>query len=90
MLQLYAAPGDAPWGADEEATYRDFLSRLEDTARPATRPLPYADAAMEQFDHLRLAKLVHYLRGRAPDAAVAGSILVYRLTDAEVEEALAF
>jgi hypothetical protein len=88
MLQLYGAPENAPWTASEESIYRRFLSRLEDTARPATRPIPYADAAMEQFDRLRLAKLVHYLRGRAPDAAVAGSILVYRLTDSEVEEAL--
>ncbi len=88
MLQLYGAPGNAPWSAGEEAIYRRFLSRWEDRARPVTRPIPYADAAMEEFDGLRLAKLVHYLRGRAPDAAVAGSILVYRLTDAEVEEAL--
>jgi hypothetical protein len=88
MLQLYGAPDRTPWGPSEEAVYRRFLSRLEDTARMAKRPIPYADAAMEQFDDMRLAKLIHYLRRRAPDAAVAGSILVYRLSDAEVEEAL--
>ncbi len=88
MLQLYGAPSSTPWGDDEEAVYRRFLTRLEPTARHATRPIPYADAAMEQFDHLRLARLVHYLRRREPETVVAGSILIFRLTDAEVEEAL--
>jgi len=41
-----------------------------------------------QFDQLRTGRLVAYLRRRQPDAMVGYSILIYRLTDADVAEAL--
>lgn len=41
-----------------------------------------------QFDQLRTGRLVAFLRRRQPDAMVGYSILIYRLTDAEVAEAL--
>jgi hypothetical protein len=88
MLQLYASPGSAPWDADAEAMYQALLSRLPVDPGSATRPLPYTSSAMEQFDLLRLAKLVDYLRGRPPDDNIAGSLLVYRLTEEEVQNAL--
>jgi hypothetical protein len=88
MLQLYGAPGSAPWGPREEQAYRSHLDRLGNSARPALRPMPYSDAAMAQFDRLRLARLCTHLRNRPPDHSVGGSILVYHLSDAEVENAL--
>ncbi len=41
-----------------------------------------------QFDQLRTGRLVAFLRRRQPDAMVGYSILIYRLTDADVAEAL--
>ena len=41
-----------------------------------------------QFDQLRTGRLVAYLRRRQPDAMVGYSILIYRLTAADVAEAL--
>jgi hypothetical protein len=37
---------------------------------------------------LRFARLTSYLRGREPDDEIGYSILVYRLTDADLAEAL--
>jgi hypothetical protein len=41
-----------------------------------------------QTDQLRTGRLVAFLRRRQPDAMVGYSILIYRLTDADVAEAL--
>jgi hypothetical protein len=41
-----------------------------------------------QFDQLRTGRLVAFLRRRQPDAMVGYSILIYRLTDQDVAEAL--
>jgi hypothetical protein len=41
-----------------------------------------------QLDQLRLGRLTSYLRRREPDAMVGYSILIYRLSDADVEAAL--
>lgn len=38
----------------------------------------------KQFDQLRTGRLVAFLRSRQPDAMVGYSILIYRLTDADV------
>lgn len=88
MLQLYSAPGTAGWSADAEALYRSTLARPDVAGLAAGRPIPYGTAAMERFDRLRLARLCHYLRDRTPDAQVGHSILVYRLSADELNEAL--
>jgi hypothetical protein len=88
MLQLYSAPGATGWNAEAEAMYRSYLARIDLPDPAAARPLPYTDAEMERFDRLRLARLCHYLRHRTPDAQVGHSILIYRLSRDEVEEAL--
>jgi hypothetical protein len=41
-----------------------------------------------QFDQLRTGRLAAFLRRRQPDAQAGYSILVYRLTDAEVDQAV--
>jgi hypothetical protein len=41
-----------------------------------------------QTDQLRTGRLVAFLRRRQPDAMVGYSILIYRLTDGDVAEAL--
>jgi len=40
------------------------------------------------FDQLRLARLCAFLRRREPDDQVGYSILIYRLSDADVQQAL--
>jgi hypothetical protein len=41
-----------------------------------------------RFDELRIGRLAAFLRHRQPDAEVGYSILIYRLTDADVNTAL--
>jgi hypothetical protein len=45
-------------------------------------------AAAEIFAHLRTSRLCAFLRGREPDAEIGRSILIYRITDADVRQAL--
>ena len=86
------------WSADYEAAYQ----RLRDWAIHATNwPAGVAldenghrlepDALRERlsaFEQLRFGRLCHFLEKRAPDAIVANSIYVYRLSDADVAQAL--
>jgi len=46
-------------------------------------------ARMKRFEELRLARLCAWLRKRSPDGNAGHSILIYRVTDAELREALA-
>jgi hypothetical protein len=48
----------------------------------------YWQQLFTQFDRLRTGRLVAFLRRREPDAMVGYSILIYRLTDADVALAL--
>lgn len=81
-----------PWDARQERIYARLLADLNSLGRanPADdtttreRLLGTAvDLELMQFGRLR-----HFLRDRAPEAIVGGSILVFRLTDAEVSAAL--
>jgi hypothetical protein len=48
----------------------------------------YWKKRIEEFDHLRFARLCAFLRERKPDAWVGYSILVFRLTQDELDRAL--
>jgi hypothetical protein len=48
----------------------------------------YWAACIKIYEHLRAARLCAYLRHRAPDDEVGYSILIYRLSDDEVQRAL--
>ena len=41
-----------------------------------------------KFDQMRMGRLAAFLRHREPDAMVGYTILIYRLTDADVAQAL--
>src|SRR5947209_6831662 len=57
--------------------------------RGARRLLPeFMNDEFLLFDHLRFARLCAWLRRREPDDSVGYSILVYRLTDRDVRDAL--
>ena len=46
-------------------------------------------SARDRFLELRFARLCNFLRARAPDANIGYSILIYRLTAQEVNDATA-
>jgi len=101
MLQpVTYTPGDGPWGrwnARYEAWYRELgrraapiLSDDENVRYDALRTGSLDDwiKTVNDFDEYRFARLTAYLRRRIPDDQINYSILVYRLTDAEVRAAL--
>jgi hypothetical protein len=103
MLQpLFYQTGESlgpwgPWNARYESAYQAVESLVaplldEDprarTAALARRPWPEWRTLLEQFRTLRFARLTAFLRRREPDDDVGFSILVYRLTEADVAEAL--
>ena len=101
MLQpVTYTPGDGPWGrwnARYEAWYRELGRRaapiLSDDGNvryDALRTGSLDDwiKTVNDFDEYRFARLTAYLRRRIPDDQINYSILVYRLTDAEVRAAL--
>ncbi len=99
MLQQVYSRYQGPW---TEAFERDYqgLRLLDPQFRrywwePSARAELLAGgaeeewfAAWERYDLLRFARLCHVLRAREPDAMIGYSILVYRLTDAEVDAAV--
>jgi hypothetical protein len=87
MLQVYGAPTAGPWDRSQERMYQDLRAEVEGDT-PLTAPRAYEGAAMERFDRFRLGRLCAYLRHRTPTAQVGGSILIFRLNEAEVAEAL--
>jgi len=62
---------------------RDDLG-LGDIGQPPSLP----DLAVAAFNILQAARLEAFLRQRTPDASIGGSILVYRLDAAAIDEAL--
>lgn len=99
MLQgLYlAAPGR--WTQEREADYRELVGFLDHYER--TRDDPVARQALlkqagnpdvahirDLAEQFRFARLCAYLRLREPDDEVGYSILIYRLSDANLDAAL--
>jgi hypothetical protein len=72
------APG--PWSPGYEKLYQDLRRRRE------TGRLPIDEAI--DFLHLRFRRLCHALATRKPDAMAAYSILIFRLSDEQVAQAL--
>jgi 4-amino-4-deoxy-L-arabinose transferase-like glycosyltransferase len=96
-LQQVYTPTGGRWRDDYERTYREVLEnvRVLQSADAETRSRlieSKGDAFWNQtfmlFDWLRLARLCAFLRQRAPDDNVGHSILIYRLTAADLQKAL--
>jgi len=88
ILQVYGAPRAGPWDRQQEQTYQELRAQVEGSA-PVTRARAYEDEATERYDRFRLGRLCAYLRRRPPESQIGGSILIFRLSEAEVTEALA-
>lgn len=81
-----------PWNRARETLYQELRRTLARTpANVATLP----DAARARWvldamdlETLQFGRLCHFLGDRAPDAFIGGSLLVFRVSDAEVQRAL--
>jgi 4-amino-4-deoxy-L-arabinose transferase-like glycosyltransferase len=95
MLQTVYTMVPGPWCVPYEELYQTGLTTLRAIADPSG-DLAAREARMRTFlanewilfDHLRFARLAAYLRRREPDDDIGHSILIYRLTEAQVREAL--
>jgi hypothetical protein len=100
MLEHVYSPIRGPWTPELENEYQRV--RELEPALAAYYSNPRQRAEMDQaaspekwrragmrHDILRFARLCHYLRVRAPDAHIGYSILIYRLTAAEIAAATA-
>lgn len=98
MLEHVYSPIREPWSPTLEKEYqfmRTFEPAFEAYIRdPQRRAELDREASPEKwhlawsrYDLLRFARLCHYLRVRAPDADVGYSILIYRLSAAEIAAA---
>jgi hypothetical protein len=81
-----------PWTAARETRYRELLASLRSAPpNPSTLPLEqrqlWARRAME-YEELQFGRLCHFLRERTPDAFIACSLLIFELSDPEVQSAL--
>ena len=96
MLQSIYTRAPGPWAVSYEAAYQqmsreiDRLHLIGDDPRPSApgEDWRYRQALRAEFDQLRLARLAAYLRRRLPDDQIGYSIQIFRLTDAEVRDAL--
>jgi len=99
MLQGVYLRFHPPWTPADETWYGQVqaeINRWDSTANdPSARArllqekgVDYWATCIKNYGDLRLARLCAYLRRRAPDDEVGYSILIYRLSDADVQRAL--
>jgi 4-amino-4-deoxy-L-arabinose transferase-like glycosyltransferase len=94
MVQSVFNMFPGPWAVPYEEAYRRGMSALRDIAAdpdPAERARRAAAVppdVLSQLEQLRFARLMAYLRHREPDDQVGWSILIHRLSDADVRAAL--
>jgi len=99
MLQQVYSPFRGPWSLNMEKEYQEARAKEplfreywhNASVRDELTRLG-SDKAFEdtwaRYNLLRFARLCHYLRARQPEAQPGYSILVYRLTQAEIDAAL--
>jgi hypothetical protein len=95
MLQGVYLGCPGPWNQGYESRYRklsQFLAQLDDasirrTVLERSNPGKLAEIC-EEFDQLRFARLCAFLRRREPDEQIGYSILIYRIRDEDLNQAL--
>jgi len=85
-------PTRGPWTPAYEALYRELGARLaamqaKGGARTEADQARLVQDAMD-YETMQFGRLSVFLQGREPRQLIGGSLLVYRLTDAEVAAAL--
>ncbi len=73
-----------PWSDRYEKLYAEMRTSL--SRERADQVAQLRDA--KDLEALRFGRLCHFLRDRTPEAVIGGSLLAFRLTDAEVNAAL--
>jgi dolichyl-phosphate-mannose-protein mannosyltransferase len=97
MLQSLYTRAPGPWAAPYERAYQ--MTRAEFERQPPNGPggravqIPDGETTawqrrQNEFDQLRTSRLFAFLRQRHPDDQIGYSILIFRLSDDEVERAL--
>ena len=84
LLQTTYTGAFGPWSEPYEREYQRLLEQVN--RRQGTRES--WSNVVARFRELRYARLCAYLRQREPDDSVGYSILIYRLTDEDIEAAL--
>jgi hypothetical protein len=100
MLQaVYLAPYNGRWNQEYEARYQELrqlvLTYQQGSADPDVRARLHESAAQlemqktfRMYELLRFGRLCSCLRQRDPDAQPGYGMLIYRLTDADIAQAL--
>jgi len=99
MLQCFMFSPPGRWNQGYEDSYQQDRQSVERFYQMQAHPtfkweeldLPSRQFLLEVFhryERLRFSRLAAYLRAREPDDQVGYSILIYRLTDEEIAEAL--
>jgi hypothetical protein len=86
LAETYSAQR-GPWTIDHEKRYRELQARFRSpTVPPAVAGSDVADYA--EYDRLRFSRLCKYLQWREPLGNAGYSILIFRLTRAQIDAAL--
>lgn len=99
MLQQVYSPFRGDWNMSREKVYQEGRSKeplfrqywTDHSVRAEFARLGAAEnleRTWREYDLLRFARLCHYLRARRPEAMIGYSILLYRLSPAEIDDAL--
>jgi hypothetical protein len=99
MLQGVYSRFHPPWTSADETLYDQVCAQINRWNSTANDPVARENLLQEQgsanwatcinlYGELRLARLCAYLRHRAPDDEVDHSILIYHLSNAEVQHAV--
>ena len=87
---------DGRWTADDESSYQEAMTTVVELQRNQAQRAAAAQEAgedmvpvlLDMVEQLRLARLTTYLSRRVPLASIGHSILVYRLTQEDLNQAL--
>jgi hypothetical protein len=94
MVQSVFNMFPGPWAEPYERAYRSgtgvlrTIAALPDPAERARQLARVSPESLYQLEQLRFARLMAYLRHREPDDRVGWSILIHRLSAADVQAAL--
>ncbi len=86
LLQSMHIELPGPWNAQREQAFREHREQVERLLEGQEVADP--GQVFREYQRLRSARLFAFLRRREPDARIGYSIHVYRLSDADIEQAL--
>ena len=90
LMQVYA-PTRGDWTAAHEEKYQKILARLAHAKPNAQRTGKESTSVLEDCSDLEIiqtTRICHFLRDRPPLEVVGGSILIFKLSAAEIKAAL--